>query len=80
MKESASYHMVESSNRYVEIVLPLALPNTFTYYVPEDLVGDIRFGMRVEVPFGKVNCIVVSSSAPNQKPIQVIVQKRFFQF
>jgi len=53
MKESASYHMVESSNRYVEIVLPLALPNTFTYYVPEDLIGDIQFGMRVEVPFGK---------------------------
>lgn len=53
MSEQQSYHEVQTTNRYVEVVLPLALPNTFTYYVPEDLIAEIQFGVRVEVPFGK---------------------------
>ena len=35
------------------MVLPIALPKTFTYRIPEELYGELAFGMRVEVQFGK---------------------------
>lgn len=38
---------------FVEVVLPLALPKTFTYLVSEAEFQYIRKGMRVAVPFGK---------------------------
>lgn len=38
---------------YIEVILPLAIPKAYTYYVPEELVGEIAFGVRVEVQFGK---------------------------
>nr|WP_294939377.1 primosomal protein N' [uncultured Flavobacterium sp.] len=38
---------------FVEVVLPLALPKTFTYQVSEAEFQYIRKGMRVAVPFGK---------------------------
>ncbi|MCB0514602.1 MAG: primosomal protein N' [Chitinophagales bacterium] len=38
---------------YAQVVLPLALPNTFTYKVPAALQNAIQVGMRVEVQFGK---------------------------
>ena len=37
---------------YVEILLPLALENTYTYKVPLALSDKISFGKRVEVQFG----------------------------
>ncbi len=73
MQESAQYHPTQTSDRYVEVVLPLALPNTFTYYVPEDLIAQIQFGVRVEVPFGKnklYSGLIVGTQAapaPNQR-------------
>lgn len=38
---------------FVEVVLPLALPKTFTYLVSEAEFQYIQKGMRVAVPFGK---------------------------
>ncbi|ESU20466.1 primosomal protein N' [Flavobacterium enshiense DK69] len=38
---------------FVEVVLPLALPKTFTYLVSEAEYQYIKKGMRVAVPFGK---------------------------
>jgi primosomal protein N' (replication factor Y) len=37
---------------YAEILLPLALDNTYTYAVPEHLMANAAFGKRVEVQFG----------------------------
>ena len=37
----------------MSVVLPIALPKTFTYRIPEELHGSLAFGMRVEVQFGK---------------------------
>lgn len=37
---------------FAEIILPLNLKGTFTYKVPEDLLEEIRLGMRVLVTFG----------------------------
>jgi primosomal protein N' (replication factor Y) len=38
---------------WVEVILPLAIPKTFTYSVPEKLVRKIQIGCRAEVVFGK---------------------------
>ncbi len=39
--------------KYVDVILPLPLANTFTYSVPEEWADAVRIGMRVVVPFGK---------------------------
>ena len=38
---------------FVDVLLPLALPSYFTYKVPSEFSSKIKFGSRVEVPFGK---------------------------
>lgn len=37
---------------FADILLPLPLKGTFTYRVPQALSGQVRFGIRVVVPFG----------------------------
>ncbi|MDO4764013.1 MAG: primosomal protein N' [Flavobacteriaceae bacterium] len=37
---------------YAQIILPLNLKGTFTYKVPQDLLGEIELGKRVLIPFG----------------------------
>jgi len=38
---------------WVEVILPLAIPKTYTYSVPEKLGNKIQIGCRAEVVFGK---------------------------
>ena len=38
---------------FIEVILPLSLPKTFTYSVSEAEYDYIKIGMRVAVPFGK---------------------------
>lgn len=40
-------------NTWVEVILPLAIPKTYTYSVPEKLTSKIQIGCRAEVVFGK---------------------------
>ncbi len=40
-------------NYFIEVLLPLSLPKTFTYRVSENEFFFIKKGMRVAVPFGK---------------------------
>lgn len=40
---------------FVDVVLPLALPNLFTYRVPRGMEHELSEGVRVVVPFGKQN-------------------------
>ena len=35
------------------MIIPLAVKVAYSYRIPSDLVGAIKFGIRVEVPFGK---------------------------
>jgi len=42
-------------NRFADIILPLAVRGRFTYMIPENLLQDIKTGIRVEVPFGGKN-------------------------
>ena len=37
---------------YVDVLLPLALEGTFSYHLPEPLVGSVKKGQRVEIVFG----------------------------
>ncbi len=38
---------------YAEVILPLALPKTYTYAIPAELQSQVLPGMRAEVVFGK---------------------------
>ena len=38
---------------YVDVLLPLHLPDTYTYRVPRELAAEVRPGMRVAVQFGQ---------------------------
>lgn len=39
--------------KYVDVILPLPLPRSFTYSLPDEGVEDIQPGCRVVVPFGR---------------------------
>ena len=39
--------------KYIDVILPLPLANTFTYSVPDEWADSVRIGMRVVVQFGK---------------------------
>jgi hypothetical protein len=56
---------------YADVVLPLALPKPFTYLVPEQWVEQLRFGMRVEVQFGRNKLYSGLVVALHQQPPQV---------
>lgn len=45
--------MEERTTYFADILLPLAVEGYFTYRIPNDLVKDIKLGMRVVVQFGK---------------------------
>ncbi len=38
---------------FIDVILPLALPNSYTYRVPQELNDVVQIGKRVIVPFGK---------------------------
>ena len=63
---------------FIEVVLPLALPNTFTYRVPNDKASDITVGKRVVVQFGKSKIYTaiiqsISKLAPTQYEAKYIL-------
>lgn len=54
--------MDQTEVKTVQVILPLAIPRTYTYVVPNELVHLIQFGMRVEVPIkNKLYSGIVSS-------------------
>ncbi|HVT42756.1 MAG TPA: primosomal protein N' [Thermoanaerobaculia bacterium] len=44
--------MSKGLSDFAEVAVPLAIFDTYTYIIPEDLKDDIRLGSRVEVPIG----------------------------
>jgi primosomal protein N' (replication factor Y) len=53
MQTPASSHPEFPTRTFATVILPLAAPRPFTYYVPESLLDRVQFGVRVEVQFGK---------------------------
>lgn len=45
--------MSERITYFVDVILPLSIPNTYTYRVPYELNEEIGIGQRVIVPFGR---------------------------
>ncbi|MBN4072738.1 primosomal protein N' [Crocinitomix catalasitica] len=45
--------MPERITYFVDVILPLSIPNTYTYRLPYELNDQIDIGKRVIVPFGK---------------------------
>jgi primosomal protein N' (replication factor Y) (superfamily II helicase) len=53
---SNNTHLIEFSKNqfeFADVLLPLALPGTYTYHIPEDMRHEIVLGQRVMVQFGK---------------------------
>lgn len=46
---------------FADLILPLPIPNLFTYRVPRAMVESIKIGARVIVPFGKKNSRVFTA-------------------
>lgn len=64
---------------YADIILPLPLDGLFTYSVPERLAAQVRFGVRVAVPFGKTKIHVgvvvrVHGEAPQGYKVKPIMR------
>jgi primosomal protein N' (replication factor Y) len=55
-------------SKFVDVILPLPLPGTFTYSIPEELKGKVFPGCRVVVPFGKKVCYTALVSSTHNTP------------
>jgi len=48
------YHtIIPTVANYVSVILPIAIPKLYTYFVPPELTEMVQFGIRIEVVFGK---------------------------
>lgn len=76
--DSNSFHPIASSNCYIAVIVPIAAPKPYTYYVPSELIKDIQVGMRVEVQFGKnklysgIVMKILDGPPPHQKPKPIL--------
>ena len=53
--------MNELNVYFVDVLLPLHLPGTYTYRVPQELNGQVKVGARVVVQFGAKNARMYSA-------------------
>jgi primosomal protein N' (replication factor Y) len=61
---------VSSLVTYVDVILPLPLPQHYTYVVPVDLVDFVKLGQRVIVHFGKHKFYsAIVQRIHNEKPV-----------
>ena len=75
------YHQIFNSGYSIKVILPLATPKPYTYYLPEELIDQVQFGVRVEVQFGKSKhytglVIKVNKSVPegyDLKPVNAVI-------
>ena len=44
---------MDRETKFVDVILPLAVPNTYTYRVPFELNDYVKVGIRAVIPFGK---------------------------
>jgi primosomal protein N' (replication factor Y) (superfamily II helicase) len=68
--------------QYVEVIIPLAVPGTFTYLLPEEFSKMVTVGCRVSVQFGKnkiyagiVNKIHTQTPEYRTKPILAVLDE-----
>jgi primosomal protein N' (replication factor Y) len=69
------------NTQFAQVALNINVPNSFTYHVPDDLIGQIQIGHLVRVPFrtaidvGVVVGLSADNPAPNitTKPIEAVL-------
>lgn len=64
---------------FIEVILPLSLPKTFTYSVSEAEYNYIKPGMRVAVPFGKNKIYTALAVASHNNPPTLYEAKEIHQ-
>jgi primosomal protein N' (replication factor Y) len=64
---------------FIEVILPLALPKSFTYAVSEAEYNYIKPGMRVAVPFGRNKIYTGLVTGMHQNPPQLYQAKEIHQ-
>ena len=64
---------------FIEVILPLSLPKTFTYSVSEAEYNYIKIGMRVAVPFGKTKIYTALVTEIHQNPPTLYEAKEIHQ-
>lgn len=66
-------------NYFIEVIVPLSLPKTFTYRVSESEFGFIEKGMRIVVPFGKNKLYTALAIDLHQTPPTLYEAKEIHQ-
>lgn len=62
--------------KFVDVILPLPLPDCFTYSLPEAMESEVQVGCRVVVPFGKKKYYTgIVHSVHNRKPAEYEVKE-----
>lgn len=44
---------MDQTTQFIDVVLPLSVPNLFTYRIPKTWEGEVKVGQRAIVPFGR---------------------------
>lgn len=60
---------------FVDVILPLALANAYTYHVPTDMEGQVEFGMRLIVPFGQKKVYTAIVLSVHNNPPEMVEAK-----
>ena len=68
----------DSHQKYADVILPLALPEVYSYSIPPELASQITIGIRVEVPlknkmYSGIVYKIRSESAIKTKPIRSVI-------
>lgn len=66
-------------NYFIEVIVPLSLPKTFTYRVSESEFSFIKKGMRIAVPFGKSKIYTALAIDLHQTPPTLYEPKEIHQ-
>jgi len=66
-------------NYFIEVIVPLSLPKTFTYKVSEAEFSFIKKGMRIAVPFGKSKIYTALAIDLHQTPPALYEPKEIHQ-
>jgi len=64
---------------FADVILPLALPDLYTYAIPESLVGKLEVGQRVVIQFGKQKVYAaliynLHNNAPDAYGVKIILE------
>lgn len=66
---------MERPRVFADIILPVPLDGLFTYSIPDGMEGNVRFGVRVVVPFGaRSSCVGIVVSVHHRTPVNVRVK------